>query len=153
MASGIKIITKNKKAYHDYHISDTYEAGLVLMGSEIKSIRANRINLRDGYVQAIGSELWLLGVHISLYEQAKMFGHADPLRPRKLLLHRREIIKVFEWIRENTYTAVPTMIYLKRGYAKVEIGLARGKKNYDKRQTLAKRDADRQIQRALKDRY
>ncbi|MEL6268905.1 MAG: SsrA-binding protein SmpB [Chloroflexota bacterium] len=153
MSGGIKIITNNKKAFHEYEISDTYEAGLVLKGSEIKSIRAGRVNMRDGYVQEKGGELWLLGVHISLYEQATYFGHDDPLRPRKLLLHKKEIAKIMTWIRENTYTAVPTKLYLKNGRAKVEVGLAKGKKLYDKRQTKAKRDADRQIQRALKDRY
>jgi len=153
MSGNIKIVTKNKKAFHDFEISDTYEAGLVLMGSEIKSIRAGRVNMRDGYVQDKNGELWLLGVHISLYEQATHFGHDDPVRPRKLLLHKKEIAKILTWIRENTYTAVPTKLYLKNGLAKVEVGLAKGKKLYDKRDTKAKRDADRQIQRALKDRY
>lgn len=151
--SGIKIVAKNKKAYYDYEITDTYEAGLVLVGSEIKSIRANKVNLGDGYVQEMGGELWLLGAHISLYENAGAFGHTDPLRPRKLLLHKREIAQIMTWIRENTYTAVPTKLYLRHGRAKVEVGLARGKKRHDKRQTLAKRDADRQIERALKERY
>ncbi|MEM6282621.1 MAG: SsrA-binding protein SmpB [Chloroflexota bacterium] len=153
MSNGIKIVSKNKKAFHDYEITDTYEAGLVLKGSEIKSIRGGRVNMRDGYVQEKGGELWLMGVHISLYEQATHFGHNDPLRPRKLLLHKKEIAQIMTWIRENTYTAVPTKLYLKNGRAKVEVGLAKGKKLYDKRQTKAKRDADRQIQRALKDRY
>lgn len=152
MANNIKIISKNRKAYHEYHISDTYEAGLVLMGSEIKSIRANQVNLRDGYVQERNGELWLMNVHISIYEQANRYGHSDPMRPRKLLLHKREIAQILTWIRENTYTAVPTMLYLKHGLAKVEVGLAKGKKLYDKRNAMAKRDADRQIQRALKDR-
>jgi SsrA-binding protein len=152
MTNNIKIISKNRKARHEYHISDTYEAGIVLMGSEIKSIRANQVNLRDGFVQERNGELWLMNVHISAYEQANRYGHNDPMRPRKLLLHKREIAQILTWIRENTYTAVPTMIYLKHGLAKVEIGLAKGKKLYDKRNAIAKRDADRQIQRALKDR-
>lgn len=146
----IKIITKNRKAYHDYYIGDTYEAGLVLMGSEIKSIRANQVNLRDGYIQEQGGELWLLGVHISPYEQANRNGHSDPTRARKLLLHKREIAQVMTWIRENSQTAVPTMLYLKHGLAKIEVGLAKGKKLYDKRESIKKRDADRQIKRALK---
>jgi SsrA-binding protein len=153
MSEGIKIITKNRTAHHEYHISDTYEAGLVLKGSEIKSIRGNRINLKDGFVQARGSELWLLNVHIALYDQANQYGHTDPTRARKLLLHKREIAQIMTWIRENSQTAIPTRLYLKHGLAKVEIGLATGKKLHDKRQDLAKRDAQRQIERALKDRY
>lgn len=151
--SGIKIISKNRKARHDYQIHDTFEAGLVLLGSEIKSIRANRVNLRDGFVQERAGELWLMGVHIALYDQAAVYGHMDALRPRKLLLHKKEIAQIIDWIRENTYTAVPTMLYLKRGRAKVEIGLAKGKKLHDKRQAIAKRDADREIRRAVKDYY
>ncbi len=153
MSDGIKIVSKNRKAFHDYEITETFEAGLVLMGSEIKSIRAGRVNLRDAFVQEQRGELWLLGMHVSLYDQARTFGHGDPVRPRKLLLHKREISKIMVWIRENTYTAVPTKLYLKRGLAKVEVGLAKGKKLYDKRETKAKRDAERQIQRALKERY
>ena len=153
MANQIKIVAKNRKARHDYHIEDTYEAGLVLMGSEIKSIRDNRVSLQEGYVQERGGELWLVNVHIAPYDQASIFGHADPLRPRKLLLHRREIAQISARIRERGYTVVPTMIYLSKGRAKVEIALARGKHNYDKRDTIAKRDADRQIRRALKNDY
>jgi SsrA-binding protein len=153
MANQIKIVAKNRKARHDYHIEDTYEAGLVLMGSEIKSIRDNRVSLQEGYVQERGGELWLVNVHIAPYDQASIFGHEDPLRPRKLLLHRREIAQIGARIRERGYTVVPTMIYLSKGRAKVEIALARGKHNYDKRDTIAKRDADRQIRRALKNEY
>lgn len=150
---GVKVVARNRKARHDYEITDTYEAGIILVGSEIKSIRAGRINLSDGYIQEINEELWLLGVHISLYEQANQFGHQDPIRPRKLLLHKREIAQVMTWIRENTYTAVPLSLYLKRGIAKVEIGLARGKKLHDKRADIAKREANRQIKRAIKEHY
>jgi len=153
MSNGRKIITKNRKASHDYELSTRYDAGLVLMGSEIKSIRDNRINLRDGFVQERGNELWLMNVHISPYEQASHFGHTDPLRPRKLLLHRREINQILSKIREKGFTIIPTIVYLERGRAKVEIALARGKKQYDKRATIAKKDAKRQIQRALKERY
>lgn len=150
MTDGIKIIAKNRKASHDYHLEDTYQAGLVLMGSEIKSIRANRISLREGFVQEREGELWLMNVNIATYEQASRFGHADPLRPRKLLLHKKEIAEISSRIRERGYTVVPTMIYLQRGRAKVEIALARGKKLYDKRETIAKRDAERQMRRAVK---
>lgn len=152
MSTGRKVITRNRKAFHDYHLEDTFEAGMVLKGSEIKSIRDNRINLRDGFVQEREGELWLMGVHISPYEQASIFGHSDPLRPRKLLLHKREIAKIITQLQGKGYTAVPTQVYLERGLAKVQIALAKGKKLYDKRQTMAKRDADREIQRALKDR-
>ena len=151
--AGIKIVSKNRKATHDYYLEEKYQAGIVLQGSEIKSIRANRVSLQDGYVEERVGELWLVGVHISPYEQASVFGHSDPLRPRKLLLHKREIAQVTSWIRERSHTAVPTMVYLERGRAKVEIALARGKKQYDKRDTIGKRDAERQIQRTLKSGY
>ena len=150
--SGIKVVTTNRKARHDYHLLETYQAGLVLMGSEIKSIRAHRVNLGEGYVQERDNELWLMGVHIAPYNPAKNYGHEDPVRPRKLLLHRREINKIIDQIREVSYTAVPTKLYLERGLAKVEIAVARGKKQYDKRRDIAKRDAERQMRRALKDR-
>ncbi|TVR19115.1 MAG: SsrA-binding protein SmpB [Anaerolineaceae bacterium] len=149
--SGRKVITRNRKAHHDYHLEDSYQAGLVLMGSEIKSIRANRISLQDGFVQERDGELWLMGVHIAIYEQGSTFGHSDPLRPRKLLLNKREIAKIITRLRERGYTAVPTQLYLQRGLAKVDIAMAKGKKMYDKRQSIAKRDADRDIARALKD--
>lgn len=153
MPEGVKVITRNRKASHDYHLSDTYEAGLQLMGSEIKSIRANHVNLSDGFVQERDGELWLMNVHIARYEQANMFGHDDPLRPRKLLLHKKEIARILDKIREPSYTAVPTMMYLSRGWAKVQVAIARGKRKYDKRDDLAKRAANREIERALKERY
>ncbi len=153
MSDRRKVIARNRKARHDYNLEETYEAGMVLQGSEIKSIRNNRVSLQDGWVQEQEGELWLLGVHIAPYEQAGVFGHSDPLRPRKLLLTKREITRIIDRIRERGYTVVPTQVYLNRGLAKVEIALARGKKQYDKRQTLAKRDAQRQIQRALKEQY
>lgn len=149
---GRKIITKNRKAHRDYLVKDRYDAGLVLMGSEIKSIRAHQINISDGFVQERNRELWLLNAHIAPYPQAKHFGHTDPRRPRKLLLHRREINRIISKLRENGMTAVPLQVYLERGKAKIEIGVAKGKKQYDKRADLAKRDARRQIERALKNR-
>lgn len=152
MSDGRKIITKNRKARHDYAIIDNYDAGIVLMGSEIKSIRANRVNISDGFVQLKNRELWLMNVHIAPYEQAKHFGHSDPRRPRKLLLHRREINRIAAKLRDNGMTAIPLQIFLERGKAKVEIAVAKGKKQYDKRSDIAKRDAQRQIERALKDR-
>src|SRR5262249_10866026 len=113
-ATGIKVISKNRKASHDYDLLGNYQAGLVLMGSEIKSIRENRINLRDGFVQEKNGELWLMNVHISPYEKAMLFGHVDPMRPRKLLLHRREISQIISRIREKGFTVIPVMVFLER---------------------------------------
>lgn len=153
MSDGRKIIARNRKARHDYNLEEIFEAGIVLTGSEIKSIRNNKISLQDGFVQEREGELWLLNVHIAPYEQSSFFGHSDPLRPRKLLLKKREIARISSRIRERGYTVIPTQVYLSRGLAKIEIALAKGKHTYDKRQTIAKRDTDRQIRRALKDRY
>ena len=147
----IKAVATNRKATHDYVIEDRYEAGLVLTGTEIKSIRAGRVSLRDGYVQPRNGELWLVNVHIAAYDPAGRHGH-DPRRPRKLLLHRKEIDRLIGKVQERGYTIVPLRMYLKRGLAKVEIGLARGKRKYDKRETIARRDAEREIQREWKER-
>lgn len=149
---GRKIVARNRKAHHEYHLEEFFEAGVVLMGSEIKSVRANRISLQEGFVQAREGEVWLLNVHIATYEQAGVFGHDDPLRPRKLLLNKREIARIITRVQERGYTIVPTQVYIERGLAKVQIALARGKRMYDKRASIAKRDADREIRRALKDR-
>jgi SsrA-binding protein len=151
MTDNIKIVAQNRKASYDYFIERTFQAGLVLQGSEIKSIRSNNVQLRDGYVQAIEQELWLIGVHISTYEQASMFGHADPMRPRKLLLHKKEIVQIIEKSRERGYTVIPTKLFLQHGLAKVEIALAKGKKQYDKRDAISKRDAETEIRRTLKE--
>lgn len=148
-----KIITRNRKASHDFTLIERFDAGLVLRGVEIKSIRANQVNLQEGYVHEIDGELWLLGVHINPYAQASAWDSGlDPVRPRKLLLHRKEIARIISTLREKGLSAVPTLLYLERGRAKVEIALARGKKDYDKRQDIAKRDADRDIKRALRER-
>ena len=149
---GIKVIARNRRASHDYHLERTFEAGLVLRGAEIKSIRANRINLQEGFVQERDGELWLLNVNISPYEQAGVYGYVEPMRPRKLLLHKKEIAQIISKTRERGYTVVPTMVFLQRGKAKIEIALAKGKKQYDKRADLAKRDSEREIRQALKDR-
>ena len=149
--AGIKVVATNRKAGRDFHLEDRREAGLVLTGTEIKSIRAGRVNLSDGYVQPRGGELWLFNVHIAPYDPAGRYGH-EPRRPRKLLLHRREIDRLIARVQERGYTIVPVRLYLKGGRAKVEIALARGKRKFDKRQTIAKRDAERDIERALKDR-
>lgn len=151
MMPGTKVVATNRKAARDYHLEDRHEAGLVLAGSEIKSIRAGRVNLSDGYVQPREGELWLVGVHIAPYQPAGRFGH-EPTRLRKLLLHRKEIDRLTARVQERGYTIVPTRLFLKGGLAKVEIALARGKRKYDKRQQIAKRQADRDIARALKER-
>jgi SsrA-binding protein len=149
---GIKVISRNRQAGFDYALEERFEAGLVLMGSEIKSIRNNQVNLRDGFVEERDGELWLIGVHITPYEQAGIYGKFESVRPRKLLLHKKEIAQIISGIRQKGYSCVPTMIYLKDGRAKIEVALARGKKQYDKRQSIAKRDADRDIRQALKER-
>jgi len=149
---GRLIIATNRKARHEYFLEDSFEAGLVLVGSEIKSIRARHVNLRDGYVQIKDGELWLLNVHIADYPQAGPYRGHDPLRPRKLLMHRKEINRLATRVQEKGYTLIPVTLYLKRGIAKVEIALARGKKQYDKREALARRDSQRQIDRALRER-
>lgn len=146
----IKVVARNRKARHLYEFYDSLEAGLVLVGSEIKSIRAGRVSLEEGYVQFENGEAWLLNVHIAQYDPASRQNH-DPRRKRKLLLHRKEIARLHSRVQEKGFTLVPTQLYLKEGRAKLEIALARGKKLYDKRQTLAKRDSDRQIERALKE--
>ncbi|MCD6344796.1 MAG: SsrA-binding protein SmpB [Anaerolineae bacterium] len=148
--SDIKVVATNRKARHEYFIVDSYEAGIVLTGTEIKSVRASQVSLREGYVQPRDGELWLMGVHIAPYEQAGLWAH-DPLRPRKLLMHRREIKRLISIVQEKGYTIVPLRMYLKGKRAKVEIALVRGKRKYDKRAVIAKRDEEREIQRAWKD--
>lgn len=148
MSENIKVIATNRRATHDYVIEDRFEAGLILTGTEIKSIRAGRVNLREGYVQPQGDELWLVNIHIAPYQEAGRFGH-EPRRARKLLLHRRQINRLISRVQERGYTIVPLRLYLKRGRAKVEIGLAKGKRQYDKRQDIAKRESQRRIERAI----
>ncbi len=144
----VKVVAVNRKARHDYHIEETIEAGLVLTGSEMKSIRAGQVNLRDSYALIRNNEAWLLNVHISPYQQASYQNH-EPRRDRKLLLHRREINRLVGKLQEKGLTLVPLRIYLKDSRAKIELGLAQGKKSYDKRQTLRERADQRQIDRAL----
>jgi SsrA-binding protein len=148
----IRTIATNRKARHEYHFHATYEAGLVLQGSEIKSIRAGRVSLQEGFVIFEGGEAWLVNVHIAPYDPASRQGH-EPRRRRKLLLHRREINRLSSQAQEKGYTVIPTRLYLKGSRAKVEIALAKGKKLHDKRQTLAERESKRQMERALKERY
>jgi SsrA-binding protein len=149
---GIKIVAQNRRATHDYELLDRYEAGLVLTGTEIKSIRSHKVNLQQSWVQHQDGELWLVDAHIAPYEHGNRENH-DPVRPRKLLLNKREINKLVGLLTEKGVTIVPTRLYLKDGRAKLEIAPGRGKKLFDKRAAIARRDADRQVERALREKY
>lgn len=145
---GKKIVARNRKAKFEYQLFDTYEAGLELRGTEIKSIRAGQVSLTEAYIRTNGKQAWLVGAHIAPYDQASIFNH-DPERERRLLLHKREIKALWDAIRIKGMTIVPTILYLKDGKAKLEIALAKGKRQYDKRQDIKKRDMEREINRAL----
>jgi len=144
-----KTVATNRKAYHNYYIGDSIEAGIALTGSEIKSIRSGRVNLGDAYVRPEGGELWLLNVHIARYEASSYLSH-EPTRPRKLLLHRKEIVNLTNKIAERGFTLVPVKLYIKDSLAKVEIALAKGKKLYDKRESISRREFDREVGRVTK---
>ncbi len=146
---GVKVIARNRRARHDYHIEDTFEAGLVLTGTEVKSLRAGRASLAEAFGQFSGGELWLHGLHIPEYAQGTWTNH-EPRRTRKLLLHRREIDRLASQVAERGFTIVPLSLYFSGGKAKVELALARGKRTYDKRHDLAQRDAAREVDRALR---
>ena len=146
---GIKVIARNRRARHDYHIEETVEAGLVLTGTEVKSLRAGRASLNEAFAQISGDELWLHGLHIPEYAQGTWTNH-DPRRTRKLLLHRKEIDRLASQVAERGFTIVPLSLYFSGGKAKVELALARGKRTYDKRHDLARRDAAREVDRALR---
>lgn len=146
-----KILATNRSAYHDYFIDETLEVGLVLTGSEIKSIRAGQINLKESYITVKNGQVWLFGSHVSPYNPSSRENH-EPTRNRRLLLHKREIAKLEDKIQQKGFTLVPTKVYLKHNVAKLELGVARGKKLYDKRETIAARDSKREIERALKER-
>ena len=147
----IKTISKNKKAWHDYFIEETYEAGIELMGSEVKSIRAGRINLKDSWCSVVKGEMFVNGMHISPYDHGNIFNR-DPMRKRKLLLHKREIEKLFGLTRQQGYALIPLSAYFNRGRLKIQVGLCKGKKNYDKRETIARKDAEREARREFKER-
>lgn len=150
--SDSRIIADNRKARHDYFVIETYEAGVELFGTEVKSLRAGGCNLKDSYCEIDKGEMFALGVHISPYEQGNIFNR-DPLRPKKLLLHKAEIMKLTGLVAREGYTLVPLSLYFKGSRVKMALGLCKGKKNYDKREDIAKRDADRDIERAMKERY
>ena len=147
----IKIVAENRKARHDYFLDETYEAGISLVGTEVKSLRAGKVNLRDSYADVANNEVFVHNMHISPYDKGNRFNH-DPERPRKLLLHKQEIRRLLGQTTQKGYTLIPLRVYFKRGRAKVEIALARGKKLYDKREEIAKRDAGREIARELRGR-
>jgi SsrA-binding protein len=147
-ADAVKTIATNRKARHDYHIEDTFEAGMMLTGTEIKSIRAGRVSLRDSFATIKEGELWLVNVHIAPYDQGTYANH-EPRRTRKLLMHRREINRIAGKLQEKGFTLVPLRLYLKNNLAKVELGLARGKKQYDKRAALREKETRREVDRAV----
>ena len=148
----IKTIANNKKAAHDYFLLETYEAGIELYGTEVKSVREGRVNLKDSWVSFKNGEAFVLGMHISPYEKGNIFNR-DPLRVRKLLLHKREILKLMQAVSQDGVSVVPTTLYFKGSNAKLEIAVAKGKKLYDKRDTAAKKDAQRAIERAIRQKY
>lgn len=148
---GNRPVAQNKKAFHDYFVDEEFEAGIELFGTEVKSIRAGRVNLKDSYVSLKTGEAILIGMHVSPYEQGNMFNR-EPLRSRRLLLHKREINRLIGLTQQEGYTLIPLRVYLKKQLVKVSIGLCRGKKNYDKRQDIARRDAKRDMERAVKNR-
>ena len=147
-----KTVADNRKARHDYFVIETYEAGIELFGTEVKSLRAGTVNLKDAYCEIDGGELFALGVHISPYEQGNIFNK-DPLRPKRLLMHKREIMKLAGLVSRDGYTLVPLSLYFKGSNVKMAVGLCKGKKLYDKRESTAKRDADRDIEKAMKNRF
>ncbi len=149
MSESIKIITSNRRARREYHITETLEAGLALQGTEVKSLRAGRANLQDAFCKVEGGEVFMVNAHISPYSHGNLNNH-DPLRPRKLLLHKREVGKLKKATQQKGFTIIPLKLYFKNGIAKVEIGLARGKKLYDKRADIAERDTQRRLDRTLK---
>ncbi|HHV71028.1 MAG TPA: SsrA-binding protein SmpB [Clostridia bacterium] len=147
-----KVVIENRKARHEYHIEDTFEAGIVLTGTEVKSLRTGRGNLQDSFARIENGEVFLYNMHISPYEQGNRFNH-DPKRPRKLLLHKMEINRLIGKVKERGFTLVPLRVYFKKNWAKVELALAKGKKLYDRRQDIAAKDAQRDLERALREKY
>ena len=143
-----RAVAQNKKAYHDYFVIETYEAGLELFGTEVKSVRQGKVNLKDSWCNIDGGEIFANGMHISPYDHGNIFNR-DPLRPKKLLMHKREILKLFGLTKQQGYAIIPLQIYFKKGRAKVQIGLCKGKKLYDKRETAAKKSAERDIERSM----
>ena len=152
MAESVKIVAKNSKAYHDYFIEEKYEAGIELAGTEVKSIRMGNVNLKDSFCIIKDGQMMVHGLHVSPYEKGNIFNR-DPVRPRRLLMHKREIMRLFGKVKQDGYSLIPLSVYFKGSRVKVKVGLCKGKKLYDKRQASAERDAKRQIDRAMKERY
>lgn len=147
----LQTVARNKKAYHDYFVVESFEAGIELFGTEVKSVRRGKLNLKDAWCSIDGGELFVNGMHISPYEFGNIFNR-DPMRKRRLLMHKREINKLFGEIKQQGYTLIPLSAYFKKGKLKIQVGLCKGKKNYDKRETIARKDAAREAERALRDR-
>ena len=150
--TGVKVIAQNKKAYHEYFLETKYECGIALVGTEVKSIRLGRVNLKDSYVKIKDGEAYVVGMHVSPYEMGNIFNR-DPFRQRKLLLHKTEIVRLRRATEAEGYSIIPLSIYLKDGFVKVEIAVAKGKKLYDKRDSAAKRDAQREMERKMREKY
>ena len=146
---GVKLAAQNRKAHHDYYVEEKYEAGIELAGTEVKSVRAGTLNLKDSYCSVKDGELFVHGMHISPYEKGNIFNK-DPVRPRRLLMHKREINRLQAYVQRDGYALVPLSVYFKDSRVKVEVGLCKGKKNYDKRAAMAQRDTKREIDRAMK---
>ncbi|MGH2436294.1 MAG: SsrA-binding protein SmpB [bacterium] len=151
MATGERLVATNRKARHEFFIEETYEAGLMLTGTEVKSLRGGRASIQESFARVEDGELWVYHMHIPPYEAGNIFNH-DPLRPRKLLLHRREVDRLYGRVQQKGYTLIPLRVYFRRGIAKLELGVARGKRQYDKRAAIAEREADRRIERAVRQR-
>lgn len=149
LARESKLVANNKKAYHDYFIEEKYETGIALAGTEVKSLRMGKCSIKEAFIRIENGEVWVYGMHVSPYEKGNIFNK-DPLRPRKLLLHKKEIWKLLGKMKEKGYTLVPLQVYFKEGKAKVEIGLAKGKKLYDKREDIAKKDQRREAEKEFK---
>lgn len=147
-----RVLAQNKKAWHDYFIDEKYEAGIELFGTEVKSVRAGQVNLKDSYCDIKDGEIFVVGMHISPYEHGNIYNK-DPLRRRRLLMHKREILKLHGLVAQKGVSLIPLSLYFSGSHVKVEVGLCRGKKLYDKRESIASRDADREIERKMKDRY
>lgn len=147
----VKIIAQNKKAYHDYFVVDSLEAGIELCGTEVKSLRQGKVNLKDSWCNVVGGEMFANGIHISAYEQGNIFNK-DPLRVRRLLLHKKEILNLYGKVKQEGYTLIPLKLYFSGSRVKLELGLCKGKKNYDKREDMARKAADREIERTIKER-
>jgi len=148
----MKIISKNKKAMHDYFLLDKYECGVVLKGTEIKSVRAAKVSIKDAYARIKDNEIFIVNMHIAKYNHGNIFNHEET-RTRKLLLHKKEIIKITNKVNQESLTLIPTLVYLEKGLCKIEISIAKGKKNYDKRQVLKEKDANRRMEKAMKESY